>query len=107
MSTGKLDTSGIFQPNSSVQANQTKLLLSSEDVVVRKNGLEFLTPKPVPVWTEVSVDLRSPGESRGVHGTGVVIDCTGNRHTGYVVSLVFMNLTRQSQERLSVMAHAR
>jgi hypothetical protein len=34
----------------------------------------------------------------------VVVDCSGNRHVGYTVSLLFLNLSRQSQERLSALA---
>jgi hypothetical protein len=54
----------------------------------------------------VTVELRSPADSRPVRGIGVVVDCAGNRHSGYVVSLLFMNLTRQSQERLVQLAQA-
>ena len=70
----------------------------------RRNGIEFLAPQEIPEWTEVTVDLRSPVDGKPVRGTGVVVDCTGNRHAGYIVSLVFMSLSRQSQERLSELA---
>ena len=100
MSTSKVDTSGVFQPIT-VHADATKLLLSSEQVLFRQNGIEFMAPEPIPHWTEMTVDLRCPVEGKPVRGTGVVVDCTGNRHAGYVVSLVFMNLTPQSQERLT------
>jgi len=62
-----------------------------------------MSVQPIPLWTEVTLDLRTPVDSGSVRGTGVVVDCTGNRHTGYVVSLVFMNLSRQSQHNLSRM----
>lgn len=52
----------------------------------------------------MNVDLRSPRDSKKVHCTGIVVDCIGSRHTGYLVSMVFMNLTRQAQERLSQLA---
>ena len=73
-------------------------------MVFRKNGIEFLAPQSMPEWTEVTVDLTSPMDGKPVRGTGVVVDCTGNRHAGYVVSLVFMSLTKQSQARLSELA---
>jgi hypothetical protein len=31
----------------------------------------------------------------------VVVACSGNRHTGYNVSLVFTSVTKQAQERLN------
>lgn len=103
MSTSKLDRSGAFQAVT-VHTQQTKLVLASGQVAIRKNGIEFFSPHAIPEWTEVTVDLRSPGDSGPVRGHGVVVDCAGNRHAGYIVSLVFMNLTRQSQERLSQLA---
>lgn len=39
-----------------------------------------------------------------VHCNGVVISCTGNRHTGYHVSMIFTSLTKQAQARLNAMA---
>jgi hypothetical protein len=106
MSTSKLDASGSFQPVT-VQAGQRHLSLPAHGVAIRPNGIEFLTSKPLPLWTEVTVELRAPLEPRPVRGSGVVVDCTGSRHTGYVVSLVLMNLTRQSQARLSQWASLR
>jgi hypothetical protein len=105
MSTSKVDRSGVFQPVT-VQTQQTKLVLAANQVSVRKNGVEFMSPHPIPLWTEVTIDLRSPIDGKSVRGSGVVVECTGNRHTGYVVSLVFMNLSRQSQQRLSQIAFA-
>ncbi len=99
MSTTKLDTSGFFEPVT-VQTPKTKFLLSPADVCIRSNGIEFLSADPIPAWTEVTVDLRSPVDARPVRGTGVVVDCSGNRHAGYVVSLLFTSLTRQSQQIL-------
>lgn len=105
MSTSKVDTSGVFQPVC-VPA-PTLLSLSMKEVAIRANGIEFLSPQPRPLWTEMTVELRSSQESRPVRGTGVVVDCTGSRATGYVISLMLTNLTRQSRERLSQMAALR
>jgi hypothetical protein len=52
----------------------------------------------------MTVTLLSPGDTAKVHCTGVVVACDGNRHTGYAVSMLFMNLSRQAQERLSFLA---
>lgn len=100
MSASKLDTSGVFQPIS-IQSPGTQLSIPTSDIRVRKSGIEFLTGNPVPIWSEMTVDLHSPGSSKKIHCTGVVVECTGNRHTGYLVSIVFMSLSRQSQQRLA------
>jgi hypothetical protein len=103
MSTSKLDTSRVFQPVT-VQTQTTALRLSWTEVAIRDTGIEFLSAHPIPAYTELTVELRSPVEAKPVRGNGVVVDCSGNRHTGYVVSLLFMGLTRQSQERLTQLA---
>jgi hypothetical protein len=105
MSTGKLDTSGVFQPVT-VKAQTTALRLSASEVAICKNGLEFLSPNPIPKWKEVTVELRCPGDNHRISGSGVVVECAGNRHSGYVVSLILTGLTRQAQERLSLLATA-
>jgi hypothetical protein len=102
MSSSKLDISGVFQPVT-VQARPTQLSLPAHAVRIRKNGIEFRTDKPIVTWTEMTVDLESPNGMK-VHCRGVVVACTGSRHTGYTISMVFMNLSRQSQEHLSSLA---
>src|SRR5687767_5782979 len=104
MSTSKLDTSGVFQPLT-VKSDTTQLTLSAQSVNIRKNGIEFHSDQPIPIWTEMSVDLQSVKDMKKVHCTGVIVACQGNRHAGYHVSMVFMNLSRQSQERLSLLSH--
>jgi hypothetical protein len=106
MSTSKLDTSGIFQAPKIASA-QTRLALSAAAIRFRKNGIEFRSEKPIPAWTEMTVDLLSPVDGKKVHCTGVVVDCAGNRHAGYLVSMVFMNMSRQSQERFNQLAFSR
>src|ERR1043165_8326131 len=105
MSTSKLDTSGIFQPLS-VKENRTQITLPAHNVCIRKNGLEFRSEKPLPLWTEMTIDLVC-GTGKKVHCHGVVVACHGNRHTGYIVSMVLMNLSRQGQERLDTLAFSR
>ena len=98
MSTSKLDRSGVFQALT-IHGDQTRLSLSPETVKVRPNGVEFRTDKHIAQWTEMTVDLMS-AEGEKVHGTGVVVECVGNRHTGYHVSILFMNLSKKAQDRL-------
>ena len=102
MSTSKLDTSGIFQP-AKVKENRTQLTLPANNVCIRKNGLQFRSEKPLSLWTEMTMDLVS-GPGKKIHCHGVVVACHGNRHTGYIVSMVLMNLSRQAQERLDTLA---
>jgi hypothetical protein len=102
MSSSKLDSSGIFQ---ALQENRTQFTLPSRDVCIRKNGLQFRSAKPLSLWTEMSIDLIS-GNGRKVHCHGVVVACHGNRHTGYVVSMILMNLSRQAQQRLDTLAYS-
>ena len=103
MSTSKLDTSGIFQPLN-IQSQQSKLTIPANAIRFRRNGIEFTSAQSIPLWTEMTVDLRSPLDGKRVHCTGVIVECSGNRHAGYLVSMVFMNLSRQAQERLTQLA---
>jgi hypothetical protein len=104
MSASKVQTTGSFQ-EVTVEARQTRLALSPDSVIIHKNGIEFRSPSPFAEWTEMTLTLQSPGEGGRVHCTGVVIACTGNRHTGYHVSMVFTGLSKQAQARLTTMAY--
>jgi hypothetical protein len=87
-----------------VEARQTRLSLTPDSVVVHKNGIEFRSPTPFSPWAEMTLTLQSPGECGKVHCNGVVIACTGNKHTGYHVSMVLTGLTKQAEARLSALA---
>jgi hypothetical protein len=91
--------SDLFQPLT-VQSPATFLDLSPQSFHIRKNGIEFSSETPVPMWTEMTVELQLPG-TREFSCSGVVVACTGNRHLGYNVSLVFTNVSKQAQERLN------
>ena len=54
----------------------------------------------------MTLTLQSPVDHAKIHCSGVVISCTGNKHTGYHVSMVFTNLSRQAEARLNAMAFA-
>ena len=99
----KLDTSGSFQ-SFSLQAGEKELTIPRDSIRVRPNGIEFRCSKPIPAWKEMTVAFQSPGERTPIRCTGVVVACTGNRHSGYAVSMVFLNLSRQSQERMDLLA---
>lgn len=73
-------------------------------MTIRKNGIEFLSSRALAPWTEVNLSIESPAEKRRVNCRGVVVACDGNRHSGYQVSLLFLGLTPQTQQRLESLA---
>jgi hypothetical protein len=106
MSSSKLDRSGVFAPLTS-KHTETQLTLPRHAVQIRRNGIEFCSVKPIPLWKEMTVDLQSPESAGKVNFTGIVVACDGNCQAGYVVSLVFTSLSKQCQERLSNLSHSR
>ena len=54
----------------------------------------------------MTLTLQSPVDHAKIHCSGVVISCTGNKHSGYHVSMVFTGLSKQAEARLTAMAHA-
>ena len=88
-----------------VEARQTRLSLSPDSVIIHKNGIEFRSARPFSEWAEMTLTLQPPGDGGRLHCTGVVIACTGNKHTGYHVSMVLTGLSKQAQARLSTMAY--
>ena len=105
MSARKAELSGSLH-HVTVEARQTRLSLSSDAVILHKNGIEFRSATPFSAWTEMTMTLQSPRDGGKVHCNGVVIACTGNKHLGYHISMVFTGLSRQAEARLSAMAFA-
>jgi hypothetical protein len=105
MSARKIENSLSLQ-NVTVEARQTRLTLSSNSVILHKNGMEFRSTTGFSPWTEMTLTLKSPRDDSKVHCNGVVISCTGNKHTGYHVSMVFTGLSKQAQARLSQLAYS-
>lgn len=89
-----------------VEARQTRLSLSHDSIIIHKNGIEFRSATPFSPWAEMTLTLQSPRDAGKVHCNGVVIACTGNKHTGYHVSMVFTSLSKQAEARLTAMASA-
>jgi hypothetical protein len=104
MSARNVGNAGSIQQNVTVEARQTRLSLSPDAVVIHKSGIEFRSPAPFSPWTEMTLTLQSPRDGGRVHCSGVVISCSGNKHAGYHVSMVFTGLSKQAQARLSTMA---
>jgi len=105
MSARKIVSTELFQPVT-VQSQTTRLDLPASGLTFRKNGIEFRSNEPIPAWTEMTVSLQTPGEAKRFNCTGVIVACTGSRHTGYAVSMVFTNLSRQAQLRLHNLAYS-
>jgi hypothetical protein len=89
-----------------LDAPQKQLHLSPSSIVLRKSGIEFRSPSSFPSWTEVTLTLCSPFDGGKIRCNGVVISCTGNKHAGYHISMLFTNLSKQAEARLSAMALA-
>ncbi len=87
-----------------VQARQTRLSLSPDAYVIHKRGIEFRSAVPFAAWSEMTVTLQSHHNGTKVHCTGVVISCTGNRHSGYHASMVFTGMSKQAEARLNALA---
>ncbi|MCS7337153.1 MAG: PilZ domain-containing protein [Verrucomicrobiae bacterium] len=94
------------QQRVTVEARQTKLSLPPEDVLFRRNGIEFRSPVPLSLWTEMTVTVQSPRDNSRINCMGVVVACNGNKHTGYHVSMLFTSVSKQSQARLDALVYS-
>lgn len=106
MSAKKIETGGSFGQQVTIEARQTRLSLSEDAVAIHKGGIEFRSPNAFSPWTEMTLTLQSPRDGGKVNCSGVVISCSGNKHGGYFVSMIFTSLSKQAQSRLSSMAAA-
>lgn len=86
-----------------VSSRQTSLTLSPDAVSLHKGGIEFHSKMAFPNWVEMTVTLKSPNDGATVNCTGVVVDCLGNKHSGYHVSMVFTSMSKQSEAHLNAM----
>ena len=103
MSAKKFENADSFQ-KVTVEGRQSRLELSAESVIIRKSGIEFRSPTPFNPWTEMTMALQSSRAGGRIQCSGVVIACSGNKHTGYNVSFVFTGMSREAQSRLNLMA---
>lgn len=101
MATRKVESAPAF----SVTRRATRLDLATATTRIRPNGIEFRSATPIATWAEMTVALHGP-EAEEISATGVVVDCRGDRHQGYTVSMVFMELTPHAQARLSLLAYS-
>ena len=103
MSARKVESTS-FQQHVTVEARQARLVLSPGSVIIHKNGIEFRSATAFSPWTEMTLTLQSPRDNGKVNCNGVVIACTGNKHAGYHVSMVFTGMSKQAEARLTAMA---
>src|SRR5271156_1469255 len=89
-----------------VEGRQSRLELSTDAVSVHKSGIEFRSPSPFNEWTEMTVALQSPRDGSKLQCAGVVVACSGNKHAGYHISMIFTSLSKQAQTRLNTMARS-
>ena len=54
----------------------------------------------------MTLTLQSPLDHTKLHCNGVVIACSGNKHTGYHVSMVLTGLSKQAEARLNALAYS-
>ena len=106
MSAKKFVSGSTFDKPVTVVARQAKLELSADTVSIHKSGLEFRSPTPFNEWSEMTVTLQSPLDGSRFASNGVIVACTGNKHTGYHISMVFMGLSTETEKQLGTMARS-
>jgi hypothetical protein len=90
-----------------VEAREASMTLASEAVSLHRGGIEFRSEKAFPRWVEMTVSIQSPHDGTKVNCTGVVVDCSGNKHAGYHVSMVFTSLSKVAESRLNTIMYSR
>lgn len=107
MSARKISNVTPFGEQVTVEAREASLTLSPEAVSIHRGGIEFRSEKNFPRWVEMTVSIQSPHDGAKVNCTGVVVDCTGNKHAGYHVSMVFTSLSKAAETSLNAMVFSR
>jgi len=51
-------------------------------------------------WTEMIIALQGPGDPKKIECQGVIVACDGDRRQGYLISMLFTNLSPQTRVRL-------
>lgn len=106
MSAKKFVSAGAFDKSVTVVARQAKLELSSDTVSIHKSGIEFRSPTPFNEWSEMTVTLQSPVDGSKFAANGVIVACTGTKHAGFHVSMIFTDMSPQAQARLGALARS-
>lgn len=81
-----------------VSGKDFQLDLGLESLVARRNGIEFKSDNPLPIWRELNVVLHTDQDSPPHRCNGIVVSCTGDRHLGYSICLLFLNLPPSAEQ---------
>lgn len=107
MGATKRDHSGVFDAELKNKRPQRAAVLDKVFSLGPK-GLTFVTDTYLPEWTEVGVEMRLPqtGEHREknleIDCRGVVVQCARREQgKGFEVALLFLDLPKRAQARLS------
>lgn len=98
MSASKISPTTL-QSTHPTSSDPTLLNLAEDQVFFSKNGIEFRSATEIPVWTEMTVDLNAKKGDK-LQCNGVVVSCSGNRHTGFQIAMVFTGMSPQHQKQL-------
>jgi len=107
MSARKIGSVAALGEEVTFEAREASLTLAPEAVSLHRGGIEFRSEKPFPRWVEMTVSIQSPHDGARVNCTGVVVDCSGNKHAGYHVSMVFTSLSKVAESRLNTIMVSR
>jgi len=106
MSARKIGSIDSLKQQVTIGGRQSRLELSMDAVALHKSGIEFRSPTPFNEWTEMTVELHSSRDNGKIQCSGVVIACSGSKHGGYRVSMVFTSMTEQAQLQLNTMTRS-
>jgi len=107
MSARKVGIIDSLKQQVTIGGRQSRLELSMDEVAIHKSGVEFRSPTPFNEWTEMTVELHSSHDNGKLQCSGVVVSCSGSKHGGYRVSMVFTGMTDQAQTQLNTMARSK
>ncbi len=100
-------TNHVSPEHLTVNSRKASLTLSPDAVSIHKGGIEFRSQSSFPIWVEMTITLQSPHDGATVNCTGVVVGCSGNKHAGYQVSMVFTSMTKQAEAQLNTIVYSR
>lgn len=107
MSAAKLDDSPPLHRATEPHMDASQVLhLSPQNTLVRNNGIQFHYGTELPRFTEMAVDLHDPEDGAEIKGKGIVVSCSGDRHKGFEISMVLLNLSETHRARLGVLAYS-
>lgn len=94
-----------IRSNATIPVREAQLTLTADNVVIRRGGIEFRSPNSFAPWTEMTIAIRA-FDNQVVNCSGVIIGCTGSRHQGFHVSMVFTSITEKAQQQLTVISQS-